>query len=455
MLPPRIGIRNEAFRLTLVSLTPPQVVSVKCPNLRIYLPTFYTYTYQPVCHRLTRLPDDEQRRSPQSNEEGQSSSNSAAPIGSDTTAWETALMSLPEEFRNSPLPLHPLPQLLSVKPTLRPIEWNRYRQYGGFVPRTPHDFSSLMIYASGQVNPNPCRRCILKNGPFALCIVSPPSVLAQSQLKHACANCTYQNQYRKCTNDPITKEELIRSQASRSIARSHNTPVPRKPKHTSGGGVGPGPRKYRHKDTNGSSSSNAVAAAAAATTATPAGTTTTIPTTTTTTSRKRKQPDYGHVVQKPSAQSITADSFAEKLRHVRSWSPRSRRRMHAEVLQWQAALATVDAEKVRAVRHDHRYQPHHVRHPEAADETPRLPFPTATAAATTTSMFAPPPSASISGSVPEDMGDYDGQMMDGGGEMGEEDGDDDSDGEDERQYYDGDGPSWVGFDDGPPLKPPL
>ncbi|KAK7745092.1 hypothetical protein SLS62_009956 [Diatrype stigma] len=391
------------------------------------------------------------RRSPQSNA-GQSS-NSVTNIGSDTTAWQTALLSLPEEFRNSPLPVHPLPQLLAVQPTLRPIEWNRYRQYGGFVPRTPHDFSSLMIYASGQVNPNPCRRCILKNGPFALCIVSPPSVLAQSSLKHACANCTYQNQYKKCTNEPITKEELIRSQASRSVVRSQQTPVPRKPKVASGSGV----RKYQHKSTINSSSSNAVAAAAAAAAAIAATTAPTAPTTaatTTTTTRKRKQPDYGYVVQKPSAQSITADSFADKLRHVRSWSPRSRRRMNAEVLQWQAAMATVEAEKVRAVRHDHRYQPHHLRHPPPmVDETPRLPFPTV---ATTSSMFAPPPT-SISGSVPEEMGDEDGQMMDGGEEMEEGDGEgyDNSDGEDEHQYYEGDGPSWVGFDDGPPLKPPL
>lgn len=86
------------------------------------------------------------------------------------------------------------------------------------------------------------------------------------------------------------------------------------------------------------------------------------------------------------------------------------------------------------------------------DETPRLPFPTA---ATTSSMFAPP--ASISGSVPEEVGDDGGQMMDGGEEIEEGDGEgyDNSDGEDEQHYYDGDGPSWVGFDDGPPLKPPL
>ncbi|KAJ2968189.1 hypothetical protein NUW58_g10274 [Xylaria curta] len=36
--------------------------------------------------------------------------------------------------------------------------------------------------------------------------------------------------------------------------------------------------------------------------------------------------------------------FDEKLRHIRSCSPRSRRRMAAQVLQWQAAIATVEAE---------------------------------------------------------------------------------------------------------------
>ena len=72
-----------------------------------------------------------------------------------------------------------------------------------------------MFYISGQVSPNPCRRCILKQGPFARCIVSPPMVLAQSQLRHACANCTYQNQYKKCTNELVIEAELARTHAMR------------------------------------------------------------------------------------------------------------------------------------------------------------------------------------------------------------------------------------------------
>lgn len=38
------------------------------------------------------------------------------------------------------------------------------------------------------------------------------------------------------------------------------------------------------------------------------------------------------------------ESFDEKLRHIRACSPRTRRRMAAETLQWQAAIATVEAE---------------------------------------------------------------------------------------------------------------
>lgn len=384
----------------------------------------HTFAYF-IDHRLTYLPDDDQRQSPQSNR-GQSSTNSASNgisngISSDITAWQTALLNLPEEFRNSTLPLHPLPQLLAVQPTLRQIEWNQYRQYGGFVPRTPHDFSSLMIYVSGQVNPNPCRRCILKNGPFARCIVSPPSVLAQSSLKHACANCTYQNQYKKCTNEPITKEELVRSQASRSvIARPSNAPpappAPRKPKVTGAAATGAGVRKHQHNGKDG---------------------------------RRRRLPPpspsqgYGHMVQKlPSAQSISADSFADKLRQVRSWSPRSRRRMKAEVMQWQAAMATVEAEKVRSTTNNT------TAGPQQAPVAPKLPFPTATPS----SMFLPP-TASISGSAPEIIEDE--MQLDDGEEF--EDGDEsDGDGGGEEHGYEGDGPSWVGFDDaGPLLKPPL
>ncbi|KAI0018622.1 hypothetical protein F4780DRAFT_506071 [Xylariomycetidae sp. FL0641] len=222
-------------------------------------------------------------------------------IASDITAWESALLVLPEEFKNSRLPIHSLSQALAEQPTLRPVEWNQHRQQGGFVPRTAHDYSSLMIYISGQVNPNPCRNCLLKNGPFARCIVSPPTVLAISSLRHACANCTYQNQYKKCTNAPITQGEMVRSQWSRTPAMAK----PATPK-------APAVKKSQ-----------------------PAS------------QPKASKRDFKHMVQKPTSQAISADSFAEKLRQARSWSPRSRRRMKAEVAQWKAAIATVEAEKCR------------------------------------------------------------------------------------------------------------
>ncbi|RYP89145.1 hypothetical protein DL769_000193 [Monosporascus sp. CRB-8-3] len=391
-------------------------------------------------------------------------SNGANSIGSDITAWQTALQSLPGEFRSSPLPVHPLAQLLAVQPTLRQIEWNQYRQYGGFVPRTPHDFSSLMIYASGQVNPNPCRRCILKNGPFARCIVSPPSVLAQSTLRHACANCTYQNQYKKCTNEPVTEEELVRSRAQRAVARppstllneddnnnnnnSNTPPTVRRPK------VNSAVRKY-HKD--GRLKKKFAMAAA---------------------DGHDHGYGYGYVVHdqqdRPTAQSISADSFADKLRRARAWSPRSRRRVRAEAMQWQAAIATVEAEKTRPTGIGTETAatpalppPRSTRITDSAAVAPQasvngnvagLPFPaSASAAATSSSIFAPPPSSAFvppASMMDESMH----EMEDDGGQFDEEDDEEleDEEGEGEEQDYEGDGPSWVGFDDtGPPLKPPL
>lgn len=119
-----------------------------------------------------------------------------APIGSDITAWVTAIQTLPAEFKNQPRPQHPLAVMLSEQKTIRQIEWNPNRQNGGFVPRTPNDFSSMMIFICGQINPNPCRNCRLKNGPYAKCVVAPPEILAVSTIRHACANCCYQNQHR-------------------------------------------------------------------------------------------------------------------------------------------------------------------------------------------------------------------------------------------------------------------
>ncbi|OTB10294.1 hypothetical protein K445DRAFT_323073 [Daldinia sp. EC12] len=229
-------------------------------------------------------------------------------IRSGITAWESTLEVLPDELRSISLPIHPLAQALAEQPSLRGVEWNPYRQQGGFRPRTAIDYSSLMIYLSGQVNPNPCRNCRLKNGPYTRCIVAPPSVLALSSLKHACANCTYQNQHRKCTNLPIDDEELVaKSRMARSTLKLKN-PTPMKT---------PGRRpKSAYNGTPHYTAS--------------------------------PKPDHGHMIRKPTAQSITADAFSEKLRQVRSWSPRSRRRMKAEVMQWQAAIMTIEAENTRS-----------------------------------------------------------------------------------------------------------
>ncbi|KAI1408337.1 hypothetical protein F5Y13DRAFT_194418 [Hypoxylon sp. FL1857] len=210
------------------------------------------------------------------------------------TAWHGTLEALPDEQRNMPLPLHLLTQALAMHPALRLVEWNKYRLQGGFKPRTPFDYSSLMIYVSGQVNPNPCRNCRQRNGPFAQCIVAPPAVLALSNLKHACANCTYQSQHKKCTNLPIDEEELV---TNSRIARP----------------------SWKHRD---------------ATAMMPPG-------------RRRRgkyKVNHGHMIRKPTAQGISAESFANKLHQVRSWSPRSRRRMRAEAMQWQAAITTIEAE---------------------------------------------------------------------------------------------------------------
>ncbi|KAI0189857.1 hypothetical protein F4808DRAFT_453982 [Astrocystis sublimbata] len=240
-----------------------------------------------------------------------------AGIRSDITAWHSSLQILPPDFANSELPLHPLPQALSTQPTLRPVEWNMFRQQGGFVPRTPHDFSSLMIYISGQVNPNPCRNCILKNGPFARCIVSPPAVLAISNLRHACANCTYQNQYRKCTNEPITEQENIRNEIQRFNRFARPRPqVPRKPKNNAKSKKrnAPGPEPTQAQQDQPSPKLTF------------------------------KQPP---TLTKPSGLGLIRSkdfaSFDEKLRHIRASSPRSRRQLTAETLQWQAAIATVEA----------------------------------------------------------------------------------------------------------------
>ncbi|KAI0125604.1 hypothetical protein BJ170DRAFT_439680 [Xylariales sp. AK1849] len=229
-------------------------------------------------------------------------SSSSLQVCSDITAWQSALQALPVEFKNQPEPIHPLPVALARQPTLRQIEWNPYRQQGGFVPRTAHDFAAIMIFICGQDNPNPCRNCRLRNGPFGKCVVSPPEVLAVSTMRHACANCTYQNQYKKCTNDPISEEEMARSRLARGAGPRVAPSLPRKPK------VPAAPLRIHKK-----------------------------------VSPNQRE----HVLRKPAAASISPESFVDKLCQARAWSPRSRRRMRAQALQWQAAIATVEAEKTR------------------------------------------------------------------------------------------------------------
>lgn len=195
-----------------------------------------------------------------------------------------------------------------------------YRQQGGFVPRTAHDYSSLMIFISGLVNPNPCRNCLLRNGPFARCVVAPPAVLAISTLRHGCANCTYQNQYKKCTNDPISAQEKARSELLRPVARSKSAvpkpTIPRKPKLS---------KALRHHE------KKAVALQR----------------------RSQEQRLEGRGIVPPTQPSASLnrvlgasfETFDEKLKHVRGCSPNSRRRITAEILQWQAAIATVEVEE--------------------------------------------------------------------------------------------------------------
>ncbi|KAI1655503.1 hypothetical protein F4813DRAFT_391638 [Daldinia decipiens] len=326
---------------------------------------------------------------------------------SNLTTWESTLEVLPDEMKNMPLPVHPLAQALAEQRTLRQVEWNRYRQQGGFKPRTAIDYSSLMIYLSGQVNPNPCRNCRLKNGPFARCIVAPPSVLALSSLKHACANCTYQNQHKKCTNLPIDDEELVaKSRMARSTQKLKN-PAPMKPPGRRPNSISDGTPHY-----------------------TP-----------------RYKPDQKQMIRKPTARSITADAFGDKLRQVRSWSPRSRRLMKAEVMQWEAAIMTIEAENTRSPRID-----------RVLDSQGQLEISNKPIGLPPTSQAPWHPSESYSGltgaaSMDESLDEIEAE------EYGEiysrhqmaEDDEDENEGESDYE-----GSPWVGYHGiGPGLKPPL
>ncbi|KAF2966371.1 hypothetical protein GQX73_g7168 [Xylaria multiplex] len=218
-------------------------------------------------------------------------------IHSDIPAWESALRSLPAEFANVQVPVHPLAQALMQQPTLRPAEWNQYRQQGGFVPRTAHDYSSLMIYISGQVNPNPCRNCLLRNGPFARCVVSPPAVLAINK-----ARIEMLRPFVKSTN-PTPRQTIPRKPKSSSRSRRDDK---RKRLEL---------ERQQHEEQQ---------------------------------RRRLEEPRDVPITQSPAALGAgpggNLTSFDEKLRYIRASSPRSRRRLAAETLQWQAAIATIEAE---------------------------------------------------------------------------------------------------------------
>ncbi|OTA90402.1 hypothetical protein M434DRAFT_370207 [Hypoxylon sp. CO27-5] len=300
------------------------------------------------------------------------------------TAWQCTLEALPDDLKSTPLPMNPLAQALAEQPALRSVEWNQYRIQGGFKPRTGADYSSVMIYVSGQINPNPCRNCRLKNGPFTHCVVAPPSVLALSSPKHVCANCTYQNQHKKCTNLPINDEEWVtKSRMARSSFRFRRSTT-RKPKAIT--------------DNNG-------------------------------VLKMRFRMDQGHRIHKPTGQTISAETFADKLRQVRSWSPRSRRRMQAEAMQWQAAIMTIEAEDTHDLPLDHTLEG------PGARGTPTLP----------TSL---PPTSPVQESLAETEAEeydegYKQKQMEIGADENAEMGD----------YED---TSWVGLNDvEPEVKPPL
>lgn len=241
------------------------------------------------------------------------------PAGSNPapTAWKAALEVLPDELTNMPLPSNPLARALAEQPTVRELEWNMYRSQGSFKPRTMMDIASIMIYLSGKISADPCRNCRLMNGPYARCVVPSPAVLAQSSgLRHACANCTYQTQHRRCTNLPIENEELAtKTRMAKSAFGIKNAtpvkPVGRKPKSVT-----------RNASAKFSTSNNSP------------------------TSKHRA--DFKDMIHKQSAAAKGSTSgtasFAEKLRQARSWSPYSRQQMNAEVMQWQAAIMTVEAE---------------------------------------------------------------------------------------------------------------
>ncbi|KAK7959448.1 uncharacterized protein PG986_004302 [Apiospora aurea] len=219
-----------------------------------------------------------------------------APIGSDISAWQTAIQTLPAEFRNQQRFQHPLASLLSDQKTIRQIEWNPNRQNGGFVPRTPNDFSSMMIFICGQINPNPCRNCRLKNGPFARCVVAPPEILAVSTIRHASAEPVVSGMAPPKVRKPKSHAPKTRPPSGPVPPYGSQASHHQYPQHTpyAGGSV----------------------------------TQTSIPT--------QPLPTLG----KPSSDSGSVKSFADKVRMVRAWNLQSRRRMKAELLQWQAALAT-------------------------------------------------------------------------------------------------------------------
>ncbi|KAI4863516.1 hypothetical protein F4820DRAFT_370290 [Hypoxylon rubiginosum] len=111
-------------------------------------------------------------------------------------------------------------QALSRLPTLRQVEWNSSSRKGlSFKPRMSDGQGSLMMYVSGQVNPNPCHLCLSGKGPYARCITAHPSVLDKISYEYrdACANCICQNRVSQCRTIP--DQHMSRSRTLQGISQ--------------------------------------------------------------------------------------------------------------------------------------------------------------------------------------------------------------------------------------------
>lgn len=204
---------------------------------------------------------------------------------------------------------------------------------------------------------------------------------------------------------------------------------------------------------------------------------------------------------KPSSESGSVKSFADKVRMARAWNQQSRRRMKAELLQWQAALATADAERPRKSARPPVAQqlqpqqqsrqppppptPQHTQHQNMARPPPLQPPATANYIHHTMPSSAhpqPTPSSSYSQSVPpssypqstpsSSYPQYASGLTNGRAavapvfqptgdiNMGDmDDGSDVTDSEEDEEGGGGEDHTWAGFDDGEAdqvmIKPPV